>query len=187
MSTPPAVGPAAPAGAITRDIVEAARRGAARVLRSDGACDIEDAAADALAKLAALGGLPEEIGRPAAFAAACGRNAAIDRRRRALCDRALRARLAEATRRSPPPRGALALPPGWHSQEAGPQAQDALAAARRELRRAPSPSLRAAAAALALLLGGTPLPDHAGGDAERRRFDRGVARIARLVSDDDGR
>ncbi len=186
MTTPPAAGPG-PGGAITRDIVEAARRGAARVLRSDGACDIEDAAADALAKLAALSGLPAEVGRPAAFAAACGRNAAIDRRRRALRDRALRVRLAAAAHQSPPPQQALALPPGWHPQEAGPQAHDALAAARRELRRAPSPSLRSAAAALALLLGSKPLPDRAGGDAERRRFDRGVARIARLVRDDGGR
>ncbi len=187
MSTPPAAGPA-PGGAITRDIVEAARRGAARVLRSDGACDIEDAAADAVAKLAALSGLPAEVGRAAAFAAACGRNAAIDRRRRALRDRALRARLEASAPRILSTREAMGLPPGWHPQEAGPQAQDALAAARRELRRAPSPSLRAATAALALLLGGMPLPHRAGGDAERRRFDRGVARLVRLVRDDgDGR
>jgi hypothetical protein len=96
--------------------------------------------------------------------------------------------LAEAARQSPPPPQALALPPGWHPQEAGPQAQDALAAARRELRRAPSPSLRSAAAALARLLAGAPLPDRAGGDTERRRFDRGAARLARLMRNDgDGR
>ena len=95
--------------------------------------------------------------------------------------------MAEAARHSPPPQQALALPPGWHPQEAGPQGQDApLAAARRALRRAPSPSLRSAAAALALLVAGAPLPDH-GGEAGRRRFDRGIARIARLVRDDDGR
>ncbi|GAA0598212.1 hypothetical protein GCM10009416_40510 [Craurococcus roseus] len=178
MTTPPAAGPAAPGDAITRDMVEAARHGASRALRSDGACDIEDAAADALARLAALGGLPKRIERPAAFAAACGRNAAIDGRRRALRDRALRVRLTAAPR-ALSTREAMGLPPGWHPQEVRPQARDALAA-RRMLRRSPSPSLRSAAKALALLLGGAPLPDH-GGDADRRRFDRGVARLARLM------
>ncbi len=178
MTTPPAAGPG-PGGALSRDIVEAARRGAARVLRSGGACDVEDAAADALARLAAPGGLPEQIGRPVAFAAACGRNAAIDGRRRALRDHALRTRLASASR-ALSTREAMGLPPGWHPQEVRPQARDALAAACRVLRRSPSPSLRSAAKALALLLGGAPLPDH-GGDADRRRFDRGVARLARLM------
>ena len=178
MTTPPAAGPAL-GGAITRDMVEAARHGASRALRSDGARDIEDAAADALARLAALGGLPKQIERPAAFAAACGRNAAIDGRRRALRDRALRVRLTAAPR-ALSTREAMGLPPGWHPQEVRPQARDALAAARRVLRRSPSPSLRSAAKALALLLGGAPPPDH-GGDADRRRFDRGVARLARLM------
>jgi hypothetical protein len=72
--------------------------------------------------------------------------------------------------------------PGWHPQEVVPQAQDALAGLRTALRRAPSPAVRTAAAALALLLGGRPLPDH-GGDADRRRFDRGVARLARPMRD----
>ncbi len=78
---------------------------------------------------------------------------------------------------TPPAAGPV---PGWHPQEVRPQARDALAAALRVLRRSPSPSLRSAAKALALLLGGAPLPDH-GGDADRRRFDRGVARLARLM------
>ena len=178
MTTPPAAGPV-PGGAITRDMVEAARHGASRALRAGSAEDAEDAAASALAKLAALGRVPGGIGRPAAFAAACGRNAAIDGRRRARRDRALRVRLTAAPR-ALSTREAMGLPPGWHPQEVRPQARDALAAARRVLRRSPSPSLRSAAAALALLLCGAPLPDH-GGDADRRRFDRGVARLARLM------
>ncbi len=84
---------------------------------------------------------------------------------------------------TPPAAGPV---PGWHPQEVAPQAQDALAALRAALwaalRRAPSPAVRTAEAALALLLGGRPLPDHGGG-ADRRRFDRDVARLARLMRD----
>jgi hypothetical protein len=72
--------------------------------------------------------------------------------------------------------------PGWHPQEVVPQAQDVLSRGCGRRCGAPSPAVRTAAAALALLLGGRPLPDH-GGDADRRRFDRGVARLARPMRD----
>jgi hypothetical protein len=165
-----------------RVLLAAVRAGVRRALRNVPGADADEAVGAAVARIVArrASAPTTTAARPDAYAAACGRHAALDALRANAARRSALARLAAAAAHDASPGALFDMPFGWAWPEVAAQARSAQALVRAELRRSPSRELCAVALALGHLLAGR-LPPTPAGDAERRRLDRGIARLARLM------